>query len=59
MAERRSRIVLSVPWDDETEDHPAGWKWEALVYWPNPGPDRPFIVVDFEDVDENGNPAAS
>lgn len=29
--ERRTRIVLSIPWDDETEDHPSGWGYDVLL----------------------------
>lgn len=29
--DRRTRIVLSIPWDDETEDHPSGWGYDVLL----------------------------
>lgn len=43
---RRTRVVLSIPWDDETEDHPSGWGYDVLL-------NRligEVIVVDFEEV---------
>lgn len=45
MARRETRVVLLIPWDDEDNDHPAGWGFTELletVY--------DTIVVDFEEV---------
>lgn len=31
MALRLTAITLLVPWDDEDQDHPAGWGWDLLI----------------------------
>jgi hypothetical protein len=51
VAERRTRITLSIPWDDEDNDHPSAWGWDVLL---NLDGHREVHVVDFEDVDEHG-----
>lgn len=29
--DRVTIITLRVPWNPETEDHPAGWGWDVLL----------------------------
>jgi hypothetical protein len=55
LAERRTRVVLSVPWDDEWNDHPAHWGWDVLLQIEDP---LGVLLVDFEEVDDDGNPIA-
>jgi len=50
--ERRTRITLSIPWDDETQDHPASWGWDVLI---SNLSEREVHVVDHEEVDEQGH----
>jgi hypothetical protein len=45
MATRRTRVTLSIPWDDEVEDHPSGWGYDVLLER-----DGEVYVVDFEEV---------
>lgn len=45
--DRVTYITIRVPWDPETEDHPAGWGWETLL-----NRVESVNVVSFEDYDE-------
>lgn len=50
MAQRRTRVVLSIPWDDEDQSHPCDWGYETLL---NVGHDgRLVVVVDWAEVEE-------
>lgn len=50
--QRRTRITLSIPWDDEEHDHPSAWGYDVLLEVED---EREVHVVDFEEVDEQGN----
>ena len=50
MANRRTRVTLSIPWDDETEDHPAGWGYDVLLNRVDE-----VYVVQTEEVNEQGD----
>lgn len=45
MAKRYTRVILSVPWDDEENDHPASWGWTVLLNTVDE-----VVLLDFTDV---------
>jgi hypothetical protein len=49
MADRRTRVTLSIPWDDEETDHPAQWDYTGLL-----DSLHTVHVVDFRDLSELG-----
>lgn len=60
MAARRTRVTLSIPWDDENNDHPSAWGWDEIIMPGASGTlgDGGVMVVDFEEVDEKGHSVA-
>jgi hypothetical protein len=53
VASRRTRVVLSIPWDDETEDHPSAWGYDVLLN--RALPDSEVYVIDFAEVEAPNN----
>jgi hypothetical protein len=50
--------MLEITWDDERDDHPAGWDYKELLEgnpFLGPSSDRVRMVT-FTDVDDDGNP---
>jgi len=47
----RTRITLSVPWDPETQEHPAQWGWDVLL-----DAISEVHVVSWEDPDQEAEP---
>lgn len=54
MAPRRTRVVLSIPWDDEDNDHPANWDYENLMDLTTDEDGVGVLVIDFEEVNKQG-----
>lgn len=53
MAARRTRVTLSIPWDDETHEHPANWGYDVLLGLETIE-GQEVILVDFEEVTDQG-----
>lgn len=56
MAKRETDIVLRLTWDDEQQDHPAGWDYRTLL-WGDPFTKRGTYEVRLlavEDVNDGG-----
>lgn len=55
---RKTNVMVQIIWDDEVEDHPAGWDLKTMLEgdpFTNQGTTN-VRMLSFEDVDEEGNP---
>lgn len=50
MADRRTRVTINVPWDDQVHDHPAQWRYSQLL-----NTAEEVYVVSFDDVEPELN----
>lgn len=55
MAARRTRVTLSIPWDDEDHGYPANWGWDELLEIEPDENGLGVVLIDFEEVDAQGN----
>jgi hypothetical protein len=58
MSRRKTRVLLEIIWDDERDDHPAGWEYKELLEGnPFVGPSSDGVrMVTFVDLGEDGRP---
>ena len=58
MTKRITQVLLEIRWDDEQDEHPAGWEYKELLEGnPFEGPSRNEVrMVTFTDIDDKGNP---
>lgn len=58
MANRETRLLLAIKWNDEIDPHPMAWDVPTMIQGdPFNGPEAISVrVVSFEDVDEKQRP---